>query len=208
VTCHQEQPLLEWSPAPEQEEAVKARPRPSLEPLADWLGAIGAGDTEAFHRLYLATAPKLLRVAKRIVGREGIAEEVLQDSFVSVWQNAASYRRDRSAPMTWLASIVRNRAIDSFRGGERASVPIEDAVESIVDLGVGPEESLLRKQVVRVFESHLVSLKPAQRQALYLTYYRGMTNREIAVFLGFPLGTIKSWIRRGLADYTDLEPIR
>ena len=101
--------------------AAHADPRPIEEPrsrasrLADLLARAGLGDRQAFADLYAAAAPKLFAVSLRIVRERALAEEVLQDGFVSIWNHAAGYAREKSAPSAWMAAIVRNRSLDVVR---------------------------------------------------------------------------------------------
>ena len=145
--------------------------------LARWLARVALRDRSAFEQVYRATSSHLLGVAFRILNQRERAEEVLQEAFMNVWHNAGGFNAAVASPMTWLINIVRNKAIDTLRSGktERGStVELDDEATQIA----GDEAQ--------------------QRQALALAYYRGMVHTEIAAALGAPLGTAKSWVRRGL----------
>jgi RNA polymerase sigma-70 factor (ECF subfamily) len=167
------------------------------------LAACARRDQEAFARLYEATSAKLFSVAVRILRREDWAEEVLQDCYVSIWNNARGYAPGLSAPMTWMTSIVRNRCLDWLRR-PRLEVALEagdgdeDPFDAIPAEGPGPLEELARSKDARAIENCLARLDAKQRQAIMLAFYDGLTHSELAAHLREPLGTVKTWIRRGL----------
>jgi RNA polymerase sigma-70 factor (ECF subfamily) len=188
---------------------------PSLEEL---LSAAGRGDHDAFSEVYARTSAHLFGVAVRILGRNQAAEEVLQEAFVSVWRNAASYRGEIGGqaiqPMTWLITIVRNKALDALRSRARLSETELAAVEddeqgetfvrepspSALELFSAAAESL---RIERCMEG----LQGTQRQSLALAYYQGLSHTEVASQMGVPLGSVKAWIRRGLDKLRDcLQP--
>jgi RNA polymerase sigma-70 factor (ECF subfamily) len=167
--------------------------------LASLLRASAGGDRRAFARLYDATAPQLFAVALRILKRRDWAEDALQEAYVSLWHHAASYRAERGAPLAWMATIVRNRALDRLRR-RREGVPL-DAVPDFAeraDPGPTPLEQALRSDAARALQACLDRLGERQRQAILLAYFDGLTHEELAAHLGVPLGTAKSWVRRGM----------
>ncbi|HTJ92900.1 MAG TPA: sigma-70 family RNA polymerase sigma factor, partial [Pararobbsia sp.] len=128
------------------------------------------------------------------------AEEVLQDSFVNIWRHAGDYQASLAAPMTWLAAIVRHRALDHLRR-VRASGESEwdDTLEAwLPSCETGPEDALSISQEARALAHCLDALDPEQRQAIALAYLRDQSHSEVSTSLRVPLGTVKSWIRRGL----------
>lgn len=167
------------------------------------LAACARRDQAAFARLYEATSAKLFSVAVRILRREDWAEEVLQDCYVSIWNNAQGYAPALSAPMTWMTSIVRNRCLDWLRR-PRLEVALEagdgdeDPLDAIPSDDPGPLEELARSTDARAIADCLARLDAKQRQAIMLAFYDGMTHSELAAHLREPLGTVKTWIRRGL----------
>jgi len=174
------------------------------EALRALLAACGRRDQAAFARLYEATSPKLFAVAVRMLKREDWAEEVLQDCYVSIWNNAASYSAALSAPMTWMTSIVRNRCLDWLRrpalevvleGGEDGD---EDPLERMASGDPGPLESLAASGDAKAVAGCLAALDAKMRQAIVLAFYEGLTHTELAAHMRQPLGTVKTWIRRGL----------
>jgi RNA polymerase sigma-70 factor (ECF subfamily) len=172
--------------------------------LENLLGACGRRDQGAFARLYRVTAPKLFGVAVRILRREDWAEEVLQDCYVSIWNHAGSYSAGLSAPMTWMTSIVRNRCLDWLRRPnlevvlERQDEDGDDPLDAIAADGPGPLENLARSADAKALATCLGRLDPKQRQAIMLAYFDGLSHSELASHMRQPLGTVKTWVRRGL----------
>jgi RNA polymerase sigma-70 factor, ECF subfamily len=183
-------------------------PAPGNPELTELIAAVAGGDRQGLARLYAATSPQLFGVALRIMKRRDRAEEVLQDAFVSIWQRARDYDAAKGSVMTWMASIVRNRAIDVLRR-DRPSVSIDDAPgqERWASPDPDPFEATLASAEARRVRDCLDTLDPKPRQAILLAYYDGLTQEELASKLATPLGTIKSWVRRGLLRLKDcLEP--
>ena len=166
------------------------------------MARVALGDRAAFRRLYDATAPTLFGVALRIVRQRERAEEVLQEAFMNVWHSAGGFDASVAGPMTWLINIVRNKAIDALRSGrtERASTLAldEEAMAVAADATQQPQALLERSLEKLRITGCMGELGAPQRQALALAYYRGMVHTEIAQALGAPLGTVKSWVKRGL----------
>jgi RNA polymerase sigma-70 factor (ECF subfamily) len=164
--------------------------------LEDLLARSAQGDRAAFQRLYQASAAKLHGVALRILRRGDWAEEVLQECYVSIWTRAGDYRAGLSAPMTWMTSIVRNRCLDWLR----RPAP-EVAVETFEELesgSPGPLAELERSKDAQALARCLGGLDARQRQAIALAFYDGLSHAELASHLRQPLGTVKTWVRRGL----------
>lgn len=171
----------------------------------------GVGDEKAFARLYQLTSAHLLGVAHRILGRQQVAEDAVQDAFVSVWKRAAQYDPRISQPMTWLMSIVRNQAIDVVRAEKRrAEVSNESAFTSddgdeinVITESTGATSVSQLEQLSSAVEAMQIkdcigTLDAPCRQSVALAYYRGLSHTEVAAHMNVPLGTIKTWIRRGL----------
>jgi RNA polymerase sigma-70 factor (ECF subfamily) len=159
-----------------------------------------AGDSAALQILYQNTAAQLFSVVKRILLRTDLAEEALQDVYVSIWRNAKDYRASKGAVFTWMTSIARYRAIDIKRSRSH-EVSFADPVEYV------PEDHDVAADLANVagLEADVERLKRClaelglmQRNAVCLAYMNGLTHDEVATALGSPLGTVKSWVRRGL----------
>ena len=170
---------------------------------ADALTALLAGcarrDQAALARLYELTSPKLFGVALRIVRREDWAEDVLQECYLRIWNHAAEYRAGLAAPMTWMTSIVRNRCLDWLRR-PKFEISDEDGAiaESTPSADVGPLARLERSGEAAGIARCLQGLDAKQRQAIMLAFYDGLSHSELASHLREPLGTVKTWVRRGL----------
>jgi RNA polymerase sigma-70 factor (ECF subfamily) len=184
-----------------------AEPTPSV--LAALLARVARQDAAAMRALYELTAAKLFGVALRILVKREWAEEALQESFVNIWRHAGEYREERSAPLTWMSAIVRNRSLDCLR---RQHVGRTDADagfagfaewsdvfdESLPDDSRDPVDAALVSQSARRLAYCMQRLDAHQRQAVALAYLRDASHGEIAETLAVPLGTVKSWVRRGL----------
>ena len=168
--------------------------------IAELMARCALRDQHAFARLYRLTSAKLYGVAIRILRREDWAEEVLQESFVNIWNHIAEYSATRSAPMTWMTAIVRNRALDWLRRPslERGNEDYDLLVESLPDQGPGPDLVLGHSRDAAALAECLRQLSGDQRQTIMLAYAHGLSHGELAQHLKQPLGTVKTWIRRGL----------
>ena len=168
--------------------------------IADLMARSALRDQRAFRDLYRHTSAKLYAVALRIVRREDWAEEVLQESFVNIWNHIAEYSAARSAPLTWMTAIVRNRALDWLRRPnlERGDEDYDLLVEAVADDAPGPDVVLGASRDARALAECLKQLTGNQRQTIILAYSHGLSHGELAQHLKQPLGTVKTWIRRGL----------
>ena len=168
-------------------------------PLAAWLAACANRDRAAFARLYRATSAKLHGVALRILRREDWAEEVLQECYVSIWTHAPDYRPGLAAPMTWMTSIVRNRCLDRLRRPRLEVADVDGALtEAAESDNPGPLADLERAKGAQALNRCLGELEGRQRQAIALAFYDGLSHAELASHMREPLGTVKTWVRRGL----------
>lgn len=169
--------------------------------VTDHLIRCAQGDRQAFAELYRLTAPRLYGLALRILRRRDWAEDVVQDCFITVWRQAGAFRPDRGPGLAWMAAILRNRAIDWLRRDDRLREEEEStAVEQDQPGEDGPLDRILTVAAVGALRDCLAQLKAVQRQVIAFAYYHGLTHEEVARRLGQPLGTVKSWIRRGLDE--------
>ena len=168
--------------------------------LADLLARTALSDQQAFAELYRLTSPHLYAVALRILRLSGPAEEVLQESYVNIWHHAGSYVAAKSQPLTWMTSIVRNRCLDQMRRREVDTVTIDDEEPGMMlaDDRPNPIDMLLSSADALAVRSCVEGLEAGQKQAIALAFYRGLSHSELASHLRQPLGTVKSWVRRGL----------
>ena len=171
--------------------------------LAEFLSRTAMGDRAAFAQLYLAMRAKLFAVSLRIVRDRALAEEALQDSFVSIWHHASDYARVKGAPTTWMAAIVRNRSLDLVRRS-RETPDIDDALAAqLVDESARPAQDAESHATAHTLARCLAELDPEQRQSIALAFFHGLTHSELAAHLGRPLGTVKTHVRRGLLKLRD-----
>ena len=164
-----------------------------------------ARDPLAFEQLYRLTAPVLLGIAMRVVGRRELAEEVLHDTFVRIWRSANLFDPLSPSAMAWMASIARHRAIDTISSSEaQRTVMDSDLMELLAecmggDEPTGAEGAESTRQANHVRDC-IGGLAAQERQSLVLAYYHGLSHGELATHLQKPLGTVKTWVRRGLAN--------
>lgn len=171
--------------------------------LAQLLRRVASHDTIALDALYTLTAPKLFGIALQMLGRREWAEEVMQDTFAAVWGFAAEYQAGESVPMAWMAAIVRKRALDilrSQRSTGTGAVTSWDANldELLTSNAAGPLERVASGQEARWLAVAMQELEASQRRAITLAFFCELTHGEVAETMNVPLGTAKSWIRRGL----------
>jgi RNA polymerase sigma-70 factor (ECF subfamily) len=173
---------------------------PAAEQLADLLARCALRDQRAFARLYQFSSAKLFAVAVRITRRRDWAEEVLQEAFVNIWNHAAGYNAAKSAPMTWMTAIVRNRALDWLRKPREVEIDEEheELMASIPDESPGPEELLRRSLEAGELAECMKALTEEQQRSITLAFFYGLSHGELAEQMRKPLGTVKTWIRRGL----------
>lgn len=171
------------------------------DPLDELLRATGRGDRQAFARAYQLSASRLYPIALRLMRRREVAEEVLQEAYVLIWRKAAQFNPDRGKPIAWMATILRNRAIDRLRSESsepRDPAQWDEAAEALTDpVARAPAVSVQDAIAIR---SCLEGLQEKQRISILFAYYYGMTHEELSSRLEAPLGTVKSWVRRGLVQ--------
>jgi len=171
--------------------------------LKTWLQAAGKRDAAAFRSLYEATSSKLFGFALRILQKRELAEEVLQEGFVAIWNNAANYQSHLASPMTWMATIVRNKAFDHLRRTD-AAVEIDaeqfdsEVMNALQDPQRTPIEALQLSGDAKALAWCMSALEGAHRQVVALAYYHDLSHSEVANQMKLPIGTVKTWIRRSL----------
>ncbi|WP_426102183.1 RNA polymerase sigma factor [Massilia sp. TSP1-1-2] len=169
--------------------------------LVALLRRVGGGDARAFGQLHALSSRRLLRFAGRIVQSRDIAEEVVQESFLAIWRDARRFDCARAAPMTWMSTIVRNKAIDCVRANARREHLTDhdshDAASASIDLAGGPCEAAEQAERERQLAAGIATLGMLSRQAIELAFFHDMTHHEVAMEMTIPLGTAKTWIRRG-----------
>lgn len=168
------------------------------------MAAMASGDTGALQALYDRHASLLFALCLRILRDRADAEEVLGDTFHELWRRAERYDPDRGAALPYMIGVARSRAIDRLRAGRRHRAVSADDPETTpggalpADAAEGPHALAERGQTAARVRGALRSLRPAERRALEMAYFDGMSHSEVAGALGEPLGTIKTRIRQGL----------
>ena len=165
--------------------------------LQTLLAATARKDEQAFARLYELSSANLYGVAIRILKSESAAQDALQDAFVQVWQRANDFHSDKGSPMAWMASIVRYRALDMIRR-QKPTLPVEAIDLEQVDQEPGLLGDVLESDMSKLIRDCLQELGAPQRSMILLAFFDGLTHDELADRTATPLGTVKSWIRRGL----------
>jgi RNA polymerase sigma-70 factor, ECF subfamily len=177
--------------------AATAADRELDEQLTKLLSRCADRDGEALQRLYALVSPTLFAVLTRMLRRRSLAEEALQDVFVTIWQRAGQFRPERGRPLAWLGSIARYRAIDLLRHERGAAVLVAEVPEEASPAGEAADEPA-SLPAPGLLERCLGLLTPQQRHCLELAFVGGNSHADIARLIGSPLGTVKSWIRRAL----------
>ncbi|UHQ21125.1 sigma-70 family RNA polymerase sigma factor [Lysobacter sp. KIS68-7] len=162
------------------------------------LASVARGDAQAFERLYHATSAKLFGVCLRLLPDRSDAEDVLQDAYAAIWRKAAQYDASIASPISWLAMIAHNKAIDRLRSeGIARNVPIEFA-DDVSDTSPGASQLAEHAGETRRLDQCLEQLEARRRTLIRTAFFDGATYEELARRTDTPVGTVKSWIRRGL----------
>ncbi len=171
---------------------------------AELLRAIALGDESAFASLYRQYSSILFGLLLRIVRDRPEAEDVLQEVFLQIWQQAANFDAARGRPFTWLVTLARSRAIDRLRSREsRERTANAAAIEAVEEVGDAVTDAF-RAEQSEVVRDALAEIPEEQRRALLLAYFEGLTQTEIATRLEQPLGTVKTRMRSGMQKLREL----
>jgi RNA polymerase sigma factor (sigma-70 family) len=162
------------------------------------LQLVAHGDRSAFHEVYQRTCAKLLGICLRISRDREEAEDVLQEVYVSVWQKAAQFDPARSSPITWLAAMARNRAIDRLRTSGRSSNTSIDAIDEPADERPGALEQMVDAEAEHNIATCIEELPRGDAVLVRTAFFEQTTYAELAERASLPLGTVKSRIRRAL----------
>jgi len=166
-----------------------------------WLiAAVSKRDEAAFERLYIATRAKLYGVVLRILRRQDLAEEVIQETYVKVWNSAGQFNPAVSSPITWMAAIARNRAIDIVR--KRGESSIEEEPEAM-NIAAETPDPLARREMSEELKRLLECvgrLEPDRQKLVLLAYYNGWSREQLAAKFGTPVNTVKTWLRRSMME--------
>ena len=166
-----------------------------------WLiAAVAKGDEAAFERLYAATRAKLFGVVLRILRRQDLAEEVIQEAYVKIWNNAGQFNPALASPITWMTSIARNRAIDVVRKKSETSIEEEP---SAMEVAAEVPDPLARREMTEELKRLLECvgrLEPERQKLVLLAYYNGWSREQLAVKFETPVNTVKTWLRRSMME--------
>jgi RNA polymerase sigma-70 factor (ECF subfamily) len=164
------------------------------------LASVAKGDEAAFERLYAATRAKLFGVVLRILRRQDLAEEVIQEAYVKIWNSAGQFNPSMASPITWMVSIARNRAIDVVRKRSETSIEEEPAA---MEVASDTPDPLARREMTedlkRILEC-VGRLDPERQKLVLLAYYNGWSREQLAEKFDTPLNTVKTWLRRSMID--------
>jgi RNA polymerase sigma-70 factor (ECF subfamily) len=169
------------------------------------LDRIATRDEAALRELYDITSRKLYGLALRMVGRVDLAEDVLQECYLNVWRIASDYRASLSPPLGWMSVIVRSRALDMLRrlasqmDGRAQSIDDEES-QQIASSDVGLLDAAMAGEEAGALHNCLAKIENKQRDVIVWAYFRDMSHSELASQFDLPIGTVKTWIRRGLAQ--------
>jgi RNA polymerase sigma-70 factor, ECF subfamily len=174
----------------------------ALRKLADeeLMQLVREGDSAAFAVVYERHAAAAFSLAFRMCGKRAVAEDVVQEAFLSLWHSSARYDSARGSLRTWVLGIVHNRAIDALRRGvvqDRGRVS-DEGIEEQLEAAERTEQEVSRRDEAREIRAALGDLPPEQSRVIELAYYGGFTHSEIAAMLDTPVGTIKGRMRLGL----------
>jgi RNA polymerase sigma-70 factor, ECF subfamily len=183
---------------------MRSKPdRESLQRLADedLMTLVDGDDSDAFAVIYDRHGGAAYSLAHRIAGEPGMAEDVTQEAFLSIWRSSARFDAARGSVRTWVLGIVRNRAIDALRRTARPAPKLDlddDAVLETQPAGERTEAEAIRRETANTLRQALGLLPREQSQVIELAYFGGFSHSEIADMLGAPIGTIKGRMRLGL----------
>jgi RNA polymerase sigma-70 factor, ECF subfamily len=177
--------------------------RDEMQRLADedLMTLVDRKDEAAFEVFYDRHGGPAFSLAHRIVGDRNLAEDVVQEAFLSIWRSKAGYDRTRGSVRSWSLGIVRNRAIDALRRAATPAPRLDLDDDAALESRQAPERTdseVIRRETARKVRGVLRTLPSEQSQVIELAYFGGFSHSEIAEMLGEPLGTIKGRMRLGL----------
>ncbi|MCB1123591.1 MAG: sigma-70 family RNA polymerase sigma factor [Verrucomicrobiae bacterium] len=179
---------------------TKSEQDDSIQEEAFLLAQAGVGDYDAFRKIYDRYSTPLYSLGLRMLHQPAEAEEALQDTFLKIWKNASQFDHQKSRPFTWAVTIMRRTCIDRIRKMSRVpeSVTFEATEDADWATSETVRESAMHHETREQVEDVLNDIPEKQKQALELALFSGMTHSEIAETMEQPLGTVKSWLKRGL----------
>jgi RNA polymerase sigma-70 factor (ECF subfamily) len=172
------------------------------------LAQVALGNRAAFEALYRCTANRLFGICLRVLAQRAEAEDALQEVYATVWRKAAQYDPQKASATAWLAMIARNKAIDRLRALPAPQIRASfELAEHVADQGASPVQAVEASRDRARLEQCLEGLEPKRRSLIRAAFFDGLTYEELAARIEAPLGSIKSWIRRGLQQLREcLDP--
>ena len=164
------------------------------------LGRVACGDQSAFRRLYDTMSPRIYGLCMRLLRRQDLAEEVLQDTFMRIWHHAGEYHAERGTPAGWMLTVARYRALDVLRR-RRFEIPMDhDSLTTLADQQIPLTQLQTDDAIFLALQGCLDEISPQQRDSILQAFYHGLSHEQLARSMDAPLGTVKSWVRRGLSS--------
>lgn len=161
---------------------------------------IARNDRAALARLFEAESGRLLAIAQRILRRRDLAEEVVQEVFLAVWRSASTFEPGKGTARGWLTVMTRNRALNMLRDGARMDYEDGDTLADLGDRTADVRAAFEALSIKDALRHCLSALDASKREAVLLCYVTGLNHGEAAATMKVPLGTVKSWVRRGVAS--------
>lgn len=165
--------------------------------LADLIGRVSCRDPQAFARLHALTRNKMRKTANAVCGRSSDIDDILQEAYLKIWRNAGKFDPARASAIAWMSAIIRNTAIDALRTGQRQTSRLENAI-AVSEILNRPDEDFDREAAEPLVTQALARLPEDRRRLIAAAYIDGESRATLSRRFGVPVGTIKTWLRRGL----------
>ncbi len=173
-------------------------PSETTERVAELIHLVARKDRQAFALLYQATAPKLLGTVLRILRDRGWADDVIQDSYLKIWQKAEQFQDGKSSPITWLVSIARNSAIDELRKHPAGRTMTSDELDEMPGRQSSAQEQLEDQRSANQLNYCIDQLEKDRQDMVRLAYLNGWSREDLASQFEQPVNTVKTWLHRAL----------
>ena len=190
--------MITQKPGPRPRETTLNTPVTTPDDLVQLLARVAERDRDAFARLYAATSAKLYGIILRISRRRDVADEILQEVYVRIWEHAGSFVPGRASPISWMAAIARNRTLDEVRKKQPLAIDeMPDGFEVVDDAPLASQLVEQRQEYQRLVTC-LGGLDAEKAEIVRLAYLAGLSREELASRFGHPVATIKTWLHRSL----------
>ena len=172
----------------------------TAEELSRLLGEVAQGDRQSFAAFYSATSSKVFGVCLSLLKRRDLAEEIVQEVYLKIWAKAADFDSGRASPITWIATIARNRCLDELRKKSAVSLDELQETQEFAAEEINPLAGLEHGQDLAALMRCLNTLEEEKKQMILLAYYRGLSREALSQKFAKPVATIKTWLHRSLAQ--------